>query len=82
MTIDERLDRLTVRHEALTETVELLVHSQQEAFAKYDAMLTRHDEVLVKHEALLGRVIALAENLTHLAQSHERRISDIEGGRA
>jgi hypothetical protein len=29
MTIDERLERLTERHEALTQTVELLVHSQQ-----------------------------------------------------
>ena len=29
MTIDERLDRLTERHEALTQSVELLVHQQQ-----------------------------------------------------
>ena len=29
MTIEERLDRLTERHEALTQTVELLAQSQQ-----------------------------------------------------
>jgi flagellar biosynthesis/type III secretory pathway chaperone len=29
MNIDERLDRLTERHEALTQTVELLAQSQQ-----------------------------------------------------
>lgn len=28
MTIDERLDRLTERHEALTQTVELIAHQQ------------------------------------------------------
>ncbi|MBV8847881.1 MAG: hypothetical protein JO307_34135 [Bryobacterales bacterium] len=30
MTDKERLDRLTERHEALTESVELLVHQQQQ----------------------------------------------------
>ena len=30
MTIDERLDKLTERHEALTQTVELIAHMQQE----------------------------------------------------
>jgi len=29
MNIDERLDRLTERHEALTQTVELMAHTQQ-----------------------------------------------------
>lgn len=29
MNIDERLDRLTERHEALTQSVELLTHSQE-----------------------------------------------------
>jgi prefoldin subunit 5 len=30
MTIDERLDRLTERHEALTQTIELLTHDVSE----------------------------------------------------
>jgi hypothetical protein len=29
MTIDERLERLTERHEALTQTVELIAHMQE-----------------------------------------------------
>lgn len=68
MTIDERLDRLTARHEALTQSVELLVHSQ-----------TRHDATLAQHEALLGRVIGLVENLARMVESHERRLSNLEG---
>ena len=31
MTIDERLEQLTARHEALTQTVELMVHQQRES---------------------------------------------------
>ena len=37
MGIDERLDRLTERHEALTQTVELIAHMQQ----KNEALLAR-----------------------------------------
>jgi hypothetical protein len=36
MTLDERLERLADRHEALTQSVELLVHSQR----KNEEMLT------------------------------------------
>ena len=64
MTIDERLERLTERHESLTHAVELLAYSHRD------------------NEALLARVIGLVENVTRLVHSHERRISDLEGGRA
>lgn len=40
MTIDERLDRLTERHEALTQSVELLVHSQHDAQRKNEVLMT------------------------------------------
>jgi hypothetical protein len=33
MTIDERLERLTERHEALAQTVELMGHEMREMFA-------------------------------------------------
>jgi hypothetical protein len=39
MTIDERLDRLTERHEALTQSVELLVHEQRDWWQKNQAMM-------------------------------------------
>jgi len=36
MDIDQRLEKLTERHEALSQSVELLVHTQREAFARLD----------------------------------------------
>ena len=68
MTIDERLNRLTERHEALTQSVELLVHSQREAAERT--------------EAVLARVIGVIEDLARIVQSRERRITGLEGGRA
>jgi|SRR6478736_3492359 len=55
MTIDERLDRLAARHEALTQSVELLVHSQHEAFARYDAMMAKHEAVWKRNDAAWER---------------------------
>ena len=79
MTIDERLDRLTARHEALAESIELMIRDHRETFARYDAILAQHETRLAQHAALLGRVIALEEKLTEMAQDHERRLSNLEG---
>jgi hypothetical protein len=38
MTIDERLDRLTERHEALTQSVELLLRESQEQTRQIGAL--------------------------------------------
>ena len=66
MTIDERLDRLTERHEALTQTVELMVHEQR--------------EWLAKNQVLMTHVLESIDSLARIAHTHERRISDLEGG--
>jgi hypothetical protein len=71
MTIDERLDRLTERHEALTQTVELSVHLHRE-----------NEEAIKKNQALLAGVIESIDSLARIAHSHERRISDLEEGRS
>ena len=55
MTIDERLDRLAARHEALTQSVELLVHSQHEAFARYDAMMAKHEAAWERNDVAWER---------------------------
>ncbi|HUK16107.1 MAG TPA: hypothetical protein VLW65_06810 [Bryobacteraceae bacterium] len=61
MTIDERLDRLTERHEALTQSVEMLHRDIRElrAVVEIDAENIRR--------------------LAHIAEIHERRLSDLEG---
>lgn len=62
MTIDERLDRLTERHEALTQSVGLL---------------------LVETRELRDVACKDGENiraLARIAATHERRLTDLEGG--
>ncbi|HEV2199597.1 MAG TPA: hypothetical protein VGR73_07240 [Bryobacteraceae bacterium] len=110
MTIDERLDRLALRHEALTQSIELMIHDHREAFAKYDATLAKHadflaehDAVMAKHDAtlakhadflaehdavmaktqvMLAEVVESIDSLARIAHLHERRISNLEEGRA
>ncbi|MDQ6662936.1 MAG: hypothetical protein M3Z23_00915 [Acidobacteriota bacterium] len=69
MTIDERLEALTTRHEALTESVELLLMQSREHTKQLeiDRENIRADS---EHIRALARV----------AEIHERRLTDIEGG--
>lgn len=69
MTIDERLDRLTERHEALTLSVELLVHEQHEWWEK-------NEQRWEKSQVLLAHVLESVDSLARIAHLHERRISD------
>ena len=67
MTIDERLDRLTERHEALTQSVELMAHTQEENYKK--------------NQVLMAQVIESIDSLARIAHAHEQRISRLEEGR-
>jgi hypothetical protein len=53
MTIDERLDRLTERHEALTQTVELIAAAQvknDERMAQLMDTMNRLANIIIAHE--------------------------------
>jgi len=70
MTIDERLDRLTDRHEALTQSVELLTRDIAELRSAF--------------KDLGGFTRDIAEGtarLLHVAQIHEERLNRLEGGK-
>jgi hypothetical protein len=76
-TIDERLDRLTERHEALTETVELIV-----------AMRRENEERFAKNEARFAQIAANRERdgehinaLVRIAEIREHRRFGLEGDR-
>jgi len=66
MSIDERLDRLTERHEALTQTVELLVAENKERDRRNDERFTKIMDGLTR--------------LLRIAEIHEHRITNLEGG--
>jgi archaellum component FlaC len=69
MTIDERLEKLTERHESLTQTVELIAAMQRD--------LTRDVQSLRTATQQDGDNIRA---LARIAEIHERRLTDIEGG--
>jgi len=68
MTIDERLEKLVERHEALTQSVEL--------------MARENDRITHEIDAIKGYTNEIAEataRLLHIAQIHENRITRLEG---
>lgn len=69
MTIDKRLEQLTERHVALTQTVELIAHMQRD-----------NEEAQRKNQVMLAEISEDIHSLARIAQAHEHRISDLEGG--
>jgi archaellum component FlaC len=68
MTIDERLERLTERHEALTQTVEHLARQGEEQNGR-----------LAQLAISVDRIVGVVEGLATIVASHERRLSGLEG---
>jgi archaellum component FlaC len=67
MTIDERLERLADRHEALAQSLELLTHEVRELRATAEALV-----VAVRTDAENIRALA------RIAEIHEHRLTDLE----
>jgi hypothetical protein len=63
MTLDQRLDRLTERHEALTQSVELLVAENRQMAAESRQRDNR-----------LGEIMEGIARLLHVAEIHEVRL--------
>jgi hypothetical protein len=68
-TIDERLDRLTERHEALTQTVELIAAMHRDNEKRF-AEIAKIQEQDGEHIRALARI----------AELHHERLSHLEGG--
>lgn len=68
MNIDERLDRLTERHEALTQSVELLFRQSQQ-----------HDQQIAELGGRIREVLDISSQLLQVVRSHENRINRLEG---
>ena len=85
---EERLERLTERHEALTQSVELWTASQRETADRHDrelAKLTetgqRHDREIAQLTALMNETGEFIHSLARIAEGHERRIEKLEEGK-
>jgi hypothetical protein len=77
MTIDERLDRLVERHEALTQTVEHLALQGEEQ----NKLIRLQGENIGKILIAIEKDGENIRGLARIAEIHEHRISDLEDGR-
>jgi len=75
MTIEERLEKLTERHEALTETIELQNSLWNDRFARLDNQIS----TVV---GMIERMGSAIETLSRIAELHEHRLDTLEGGTA
>src|ERR1035438_2394281 len=88
MTLDERLERLTERHEALTQSVELIVAENRQA-AEYRAaenkqMAAENKQMAAENKQIgaenkqrdrrLGEIMEGIASLLHVAEIHEQRL--------
>lgn len=85
MNIDERLDRLTARHEALTQTVELMTLEGRERGERIDREFERVGKELDRVGKELDRVGTgldklgnLVSGLVSVAEAHGRRLDKLE----
>jgi len=67
VTIDERLEKLAERHEALAQTVDILSHDVRQQYESIQ-VLAKNSQTL--HDSIQG--------LVRIAEIHERRITDLE----
>jgi hypothetical protein len=74
MTFEESMDRLKDRHEALTQSVELLFHAQD----RHDKQLDRLEQMQAKNETIMAQLMETVGSLARIAQAHENRISGLD----
>lgn len=88
MTIDERLERLTERHEALVESMELMrmENARTDEKIRHLAVIAEQNEVraaqmiegINRLELRAGQMMGSIERLAHIADIHEERIKRLE----
>ena len=79
MNIDERLEKLTERHEALTQTIELMVIENRERDAKWDKRGAEWDKRFGFIGESLERLANIAQLHQHRLDSHDERFDELEG---
>jgi len=71
MNIDERLEKLAERHEALAQTVELIAAEQRDMQRAADARVARLEEAMTKMAGAMS-------NMMDAITNHEKRIDRLE----
>jgi archaellum component FlaC len=69
MTFEESLERLKERHEALTQSVEMLALENRQMAAENK-----------ERDKRIGEIMEGVARLLHIAEIHEHRLTRLEGG--
>ena len=83
MNTDERLDRLVERHEALTQTVELLAAMQRhnnEAIDRISEAQRKTEETKAELNIAMGKLTVTMNRLGNIVIRHEERLDLLDGG--
>ena len=80
--IDQRLDRLTERHEALTQTVELIAPAQMKNDERMGKLTERMEQLTETMGHLTERTSQVMDTMNRLGNiiiAHEERLEHLEG---
>ena len=81
MTIDERIERLTERHEALAQTMELMILENQQRDKRMLQILQGIEamgNMVLGQKGEISELKASSLALLELATNHERRLTNLE----
>jgi ribosomal protein S1 len=78
MTIDERLEKLTERHEALTQTVELMALENKERDRRLEVLGKSMEARDKRLDGILTQMAEGIAGLLHIAEIHEQRLDNLE----
>jgi hypothetical protein len=71
MNFEEGLEKLKERHEALTQTVEIIAAMQKDNERRAAASAAEFDR-------RMGQVLEAITQLSHIAESHDHRLDNLE----
>ena len=78
MTLDERLERLTERHEALTQTVELMAAENRDRDKRLEVRDKRLDGILTQMAEGITRLLHIAEIHEQRLDQHDNRLDNLQ----
>lgn len=81
MDIDQRLANLAERHEALTQSVELMARLSEERFKRLEQAQEKNEVLLEKNQILIAEIMESVNSLSRIAHAHEQRITGLEDRR-
>ena len=79
MTFEERIELLTERHEALTQTVELILRMQRDNEERFQQRFQKNEERLAQLMDTMNRLGRIIEIHEHRLDEHGHSLEDLEG---